>query len=139
MAWACNPLVSPTGCNRRGDRMRRRQFIGLLGSAATVLPLVAQGQMRERRRRVGVMSVGTEHDAEFKARFSAFRQRLEQLGWVEGRDISFDFRWPGTDAQRINTAAADLVATNPDAILSGITPGVAALQRLTRSIPIVFA
>ena len=119
--------------------MKRREFITLLGGAAASWPLSVRAQQRERVRRVGFMATGTEHDLEFKARFMAFRQALEQLGWNEGSNIRFDFRWPGVDDDLTNAAAAELVALAPDVIVSGITPGVAALQRQTNSIPIVFA
>ena len=90
-------------------------------------------------RRVGVMLGSNERDPEIRARFAAFRQALDQVGWTEGRNVQFDFRWPGLATERIYADAAELVGLAPDVILTSLTPVVAALQRLTRSIPIVFA
>ena len=119
--------------------MKRRDFLALLGAgAAWPLPLSAQ-QPSERMRRIAIMGPTTEHDPETQARLAAFRQGLEQLGWKEGRNIRFEYRWPAGNTELIKTYAAELVASAPDLILTGLTPGVQALLRETRTIPIVFA
>jgi putative ABC transport system substrate-binding protein len=117
---------------------RRREFIALLGGAAA-WPLCARAQPGERMRRIAIMAPGTENDAEAHARLAAFRHGLEQLGWREGRNVHFEYRWPGGEAALIKTYAAEIVASAPDVILAGLTPGVEALKRETRTIPIVFA
>jgi putative ABC transport system substrate-binding protein len=78
-------------------------------------------------------------DPEAKARLAAFLDGLQQLGWTDGRNVRIDTRWPGGDADRARKYAAELVALAPDVILASSTTGVAALQRITRSVPIVFA
>ena len=118
--------------------MKRREFITLLGGAAA-WPLAAHAETAERVRRIGFMGPQTENDPETKRRVAAFREGLEQRGWKEGHNIRFDYRWPGIDLAPINAYAAELVASAPDLIVCGITPGVQALQRETRSIPILFA
>jgi len=118
--------------------MRRREFISLLGGAAT-WPLAARAQQNDRIRRIGIIPPTMENDPETRARLAAFRQALAQLGWEEGRNIRFDYRWPGGDAELMKVHAMELVASAPDLILTGITPAVQALKRETRSIPIVFA
>jgi putative tryptophan/tyrosine transport system substrate-binding protein len=122
--------------------MKRRGFISLLGGAAAssvAWPLAARAQPGERMRRIGVIPPTTEDDPESQARIAAFRQGLEQLGWKEGRNVRFDYRWPAGNAELIKRYAAELVASAPDLILVGITPAVQALKRETRTIPIVFA
>jgi putative tryptophan/tyrosine transport system substrate-binding protein len=119
--------------------MKRRDFLALLGAAAAwPLPLSAQ-QPGERLRRIAIMGPSTENDPEAQARLAAFRQGLEQLGWKEGRNIRFEYRWPAGNTELIKTHAAELVASAPDLILTGLTNGVQALKRETRTIPIVFA
>ena len=119
--------------------MRRRKFIALLGGVAVSWPLAARAQQGERMRRIGIMPPTSETDPETQARLAAFRQGLEQFGWKQGRNIRFEYRWPVGDAELIKKHAAELVALGPDLILVGITPGVQALKRETRTIPIIFA
>src|SRR5262245_3355362 len=119
--------------------MRRRDFIKVLGSGAVAWPLAARGQA-ERMRRVGVLMGYPENDLEGPAFFAAFREGLQKLGWMEGRNIQLHTRWasPG-DAEARQRFAKELVALQPDLILSFVTPTTAALLQHTRTIPIVFA
>ena len=119
--------------------MRRRDFITLLGSAAASWPLATRAQQSDRVRRIGVLMAYTESDPEGQSRSRAFEQALKELGWADGGNLRIDYRWPGEDVDQIRTFANDLVRMAPDAILAGATPAVIALQRATRSIPIVFA
>jgi putative ABC transport system substrate-binding protein len=80
-----------------------------------------------------------ENDPEGKRRVSAFTQGLTDLGWIDGRNVRFDLRWGRGDANRIRVIAQELVGLQPDIILTGGTPATAAVQRETRTIPIVFA
>ena len=79
---------------RPGDRMKRRDFIAGLGSAA-VGPIAARAQPRERMRRIGVLMSYDENDPEAKARLSAFTQALADLGWADGRNVRMDLHWGG--------------------------------------------
>jgi putative ABC transport system substrate-binding protein len=117
--------------------MIRREFITLLGGAAT-WPFAAHAQQGDRIRRIGVLMAFSEDDSEGQARLAAFRQGLEKRGWSEGRDVRIDARFApaGTQAQVL---AKELVALQPDVILTHSTPVTAALQRESRTIPIVFA
>jgi putative ABC transport system substrate-binding protein len=120
--------------------MRRRAFITLLGGAAVATPLAARAQQADRMRRIGVLIGRAESDREGQAFAAAFRQELEKLGWAEGRNIRIDHRWATAgDADKIRRFAKDLVALQPDLILSANTPNTAALLQQTRTIPIVFA
>jgi putative ABC transport system substrate-binding protein len=119
--------------------MKRRTFITLLGGAAAAWPLYSHAQMTDRVRRIGVLLSYTDDDPEAKARLAAFRQGLEQLGWKAGRNITFEYRWPAGNPDLIKTYAAELVASTPDLILTGVTSGVQALKHQTRTIPIIFA
>ena len=122
--------------------MRRRQFITLFGGAVAASyaawPLEARAQQRERMWRIGVILGNFETDSEAKARIGAFRQRLTELGWIEGRNISFHYRFGATDADRIRSLVRELVDLGPDVILGAGTPVAMALQKQTRTIPIVF-
>ena len=117
--------------------MKRRTFIAGLGSAAA-WPVVARGQQGERMRRISVLMTGDENDPVFKPRFSAFTQALADLGWTDGRNVRMDVRWSGGDINRIRALAQELVGLQPDIIVTAGTPATAALQRETRTIPIVF-
>jgi putative ABC transport system substrate-binding protein len=116
--------------------MKRRAFISLLGSAAA-WPLAARAQQGERMRRISVLVGLAEHDPDWKARFAPFRQELARLGWSEGGNVLLDYRFAPAGAQA-HVLAKELVALQPDVILAQTTPVVVALQRETRTIPIVF-
>jgi putative ABC transport system substrate-binding protein len=118
--------------------MRRREFITLLGGAAAARPLAARAQQADRVRRIGVLISFPEDDPEAKARLAAFRQGLAKRGWSEGRNIRLDYRFTAASAERLPALAKELVALQPDAILAHSTGVAAALQRESRSIPIVF-
>ena len=113
--------------------MRRREFITLLGGAAAVWPLAAQAQQPERMRRIGALIGFAETDSYGQASANAFRQGLEQLGWVEGRNIRVDYRFAAGNPTLYKTYADELVGLRPDAILAGGTPAVAVLQPMTRT------
>src|SRR6516164_4686407 len=116
----------------------RREFIAGLGSAAT-WPLVARAQQGGRVRRIGVLLPYDEDDPVEKARVSAFTQALADLGWADGRNMRMDLRWGGDDTSRMRALAQELVGLQPDIIVTGATLATAAVQRETRTIPIVFA
>jgi len=118
--------------------MRRREFITLLGGAAA-WPLLARAQQGDRVRRIGVLMPGDENDPESKTRLSAFTQALPDLGWTDGRNVRMDLRWGSLDINRMRALARELVGLQPDIIVTYGTPATVALQRETRTIPIVFA
>jgi putative ABC transport system substrate-binding protein len=115
--------------------VKKRTFIVGLGSAAA-WPVVARAQQADRVRRIGVLMPGDEND---KSRVTAFTQTLADLGWADGRNARVDLRWAGPDINRIQALAQELVGLQPDIILASSTPGTVAVQRETRTIPIVFA
>jgi putative ABC transport system substrate-binding protein len=116
--------------------MMRRQFIAGLGSAAA-WPLAARAQQGGRVWRIGVLMLSDENDPVYKPRVSAFTQALADLGWT--RNVRMDVRWADGDINRIRALAQELVGLQPDIIVTGGTPEAVALQRETRTIPIVFA
>jgi putative ABC transport system substrate-binding protein len=118
--------------------LRRREFIAALAGAAA-WPLAARAQQGDRLRRIGVLIGRDENDPEGKAYASAFIQALAGLGWTVGRNVRMDFRWTGGDINRIRALAQELVGLQPDIIVTHGTPVTAAVQRETRTIPIVFA
>ena len=119
--------------------LRRREFITLLGGAGAVWPLAAHAQQGERVRRIGVLMNLAAEDPEAQRRVTAFVQGLQQLGWTDGRNVRIEIRWGASDAERNRGYAAELVELAPDVILASGTPVLIALQRESRSIPIVFA
>jgi putative tryptophan/tyrosine transport system substrate-binding protein len=120
------------------DRLKRREFITLLGGAAAAWPLAARAQQPERMRRIGLLSFYGENDAEGPRYIAKFLEPLEQLGWAHGRNVQIDYRWAGADHDRFQRYATELVGLKPDLIVGQSTPAVAALLRATRAIPIVF-
>src|SRR6516225_9052409 len=118
--------------------LRRRDFIAGLGGAAA-WPLAARAQQGDRVRRIGVLNFGDENDPLRKTYVAAFTQALADLGWIDGRNVRIDLRWGGGDINRIRALAQELVGLQPDIILTSSTPVTVAVQRETRTIPIVFA
>jgi putative tryptophan/tyrosine transport system substrate-binding protein len=117
--------------------MKRREFITLLSGAAA-WPLAARAQQPEHMRLIGVLMSVKENTPEGKTELSAFSRALTESGWTDGRNLRVEVRWGGGDVNRTRTFAKELVALQPDVILAQGTPGTAALQQETRTIPVVF-
>jgi putative ABC transport system substrate-binding protein len=120
----------------RIDLLRRRDFVASLGGAAA-WPIAVRAQQNDRMRRVAVL-MGYGDDPDAKAMLSAFTQGLRELGWTEGRNLRIDIRWASGNIEQMQLFAKELVDLQPDVILAQTTPVTAALQRETRTIPIVF-
>jgi putative ABC transport system substrate-binding protein len=118
--------------------MNRRETIALLGGAAAC-PLAARAQQGDRVRRIGALMSYDEDDPEVKARISAFSQALAGLDWTVGVNVRMDLRGAGGDTDRMRAFARELVGLQPDIIVTNGTVATAAVQRETRTIPIVFA
>src|SRR3954467_12251340 len=117
--------------------MRRRQFIG--GLAGTVAwPLVARAQQPQRIFRIGVFMPGVADDVEYELRNAVFLQGLGELGWTVGRNLRIDYRWGAGEAERYRAFAAELIALSPDVIMALGSATASAVQKVTRSVPIVF-
>jgi len=120
--------------------MRRREFITLLVGAVVSWPLAARAQQPDRVRRIGVLMGFAENDSQAQAMIAAFREGLQKLGWTEGRNTQIDTRWTTpADAESRQRFAKELLALQPDVILSHTTPTTAALLQQTRTISIIFA
>src|SRR5262249_57585148 len=119
--------------------MNRREFITLLGGAAA-WPFAARAQQPARMRRIGVVIARLENDPVGQAEVAALFDNLRQLGWTAGAggNIQVDYRWPGSDTERIRADVAEIVGLSPDVIIAHSTPVNVALQRLTPTIPTVF-
>ena len=117
--------------------MKRREFIKVFGAAAAVWPLTAHAQQTGQRR-IGVLLGGANDDPQTVTGLTAFRTALGELGWIDGRNIQIDYRFAATNADRMRAFAKELVALQPDLLVGQSTPATAALQRETKSIPIVF-
>jgi putative ABC transport system substrate-binding protein len=118
--------------------MRRREFITLLGGGAVAWPLAARAQQRERMRRIGLLMNNAADDPESLARITLFVQSLHGLGWTVGRNLQIEYRFGAGDAERYRRFASELVALAPDILVTAGAPAVEALQRATRTVPIVF-
>jgi putative ABC transport system substrate-binding protein len=119
--------------------MKRREFITLLGGAVAAWPIAARAQQGQPMRRIGVLMAFNETDSRAKGWLSRFASGLSRLGWTNGSNLRIDVRWAGDDVKQMQLFAKELVGIKPDVILSFGTPVTAALQRETRTIPIVFA
>ena len=119
--------------------MRRRDLIKVIAGAAVAWPLAARAQQPEQMRRIGVLINRSASDAEGQARLAAFTQALQQLGWVDGRNMRLDIRWGEDKIALERKYAAELVALAPDVVLASGTESVGELQALSRTLPIVFA
>jgi putative ABC transport system substrate-binding protein len=115
--------------------MKRREFITLLGGAAT-LPLAARAQQRDRIRRIGVLMGLVANDPEAQSRVAAFENGLRELGWVNGRNLAIEYRWAGDE--NVRDHVAELLAMAPDLILANSTPVTTALRGQSGAVPIVF-
>jgi putative ABC transport system substrate-binding protein len=115
------------------DRLRRREFITLIGGAAACWPLAARAQQPERMRRIGVLMLYPENDPAGQLRATAFRQGLEKLGWTVGRNLQIDYLWGVGDADWIRSAAAQLLRLAPDVILANGDAAARTMQQSTRT------
>jgi putative ABC transport system substrate-binding protein len=120
------------------DQMRRREFITLLGGIAAVWPLVARAQQAGPVRRIGILMGGTKGDSQNEVGLAAFTDALKELGWTDGQNIRIDIRWAAGNVERMKGLANELVSLQPDLLVGHTTQPVAALQRETETIPIVF-
>jgi putative tryptophan/tyrosine transport system substrate-binding protein len=116
--------------------MKRREFIAGIGGAVA-WPVAARAQQGDRVRRIGWLAAGDENDP-VTTRVSALTQALAGLGWIDGRNVRMDIRWHGDDANRIRALAQELVGLQPEIIMTSTTVETVAVQRETRTIPIVF-
>ena len=119
--------------------MQRREFIGLLGGVGFAWPLNAYAQKPgDQVRRIGVLIPFKGTDPETQALFAAFKQRFQELGWIDGRNILFEIRFTDGNPERTRNAGVELVKLEPDVILAYANPAVSALKPITSTIPIVF-
>jgi putative tryptophan/tyrosine transport system substrate-binding protein len=118
-------------------RLKRREFIAMLGSAAA-WPFAARAQQGDRMRRVGVLIQFAESDPEGQARVAAFREELQKLGWSIGGNLQIDYRFAVSTEERARSAAAELLELSPDVISANSTLPLRAVQHATRTVPIVF-
>jgi putative ABC transport system substrate-binding protein len=119
--------------------MRRREFITAIAGSAAAWPLVARAQQSDHMRRIGGLMNFPSNDPEGQARTVAFKQTLSKLGWIEGGNLHTEIRWAADDPDLYRRYAEELVALTPDVIFASGSQSVEALQRATRSTPIVFA
>ena len=118
--------------------MRRRDFIRMVGSAAATWPFAARAQQREPLRRVAILEPIARDTPSAQARYTAFLEAFEQLGWTDGRNVQIVARWSGGNMSKLRKYAEELVALAPDVILAGGGTGAEVMLKATRTIPIVF-
>jgi len=119
-------------------QLARREFIALLVGAAATWPLDAHAQQPDKVRQIGVLMGVAEHDPDAQPRVAAFEQGLQDLGWINGRNIRIDYRWPVRDTEGMQKIARDLVESHPEVVVATGTAWVAALIRETSTTPVVF-
>ena len=118
--------------------MRRRELLGALGGAAAAWPLAARAQQTGPMRRIGILMGGAKGDSQNEVGLTAFSKSLQELGWTEGNNIRIDIRWAAGNVERMKNFAKELVGLQPDLLIAHTTQPTAALQRETKTIPIVF-
>jgi putative ABC transport system substrate-binding protein len=120
--------------------MQRRDFITLIGGAAAMAawPVATRAQQADRVRLIGSLSILAEDDPESRLRIAAFKQSLQELGWIEGGNVRIEARWAGGDDGLVRKHAAELAALAPDVILTSGSVTVRPVQQATRTVPIVF-
>jgi putative ABC transport system substrate-binding protein len=118
--------------------VRRREFLGVLGSSAVAWPLAARAQQDGRVRRVGALMTTAMDDPEGQSRIAAFLQGLQQLGWIDGHNARIDTRWAAGNSDYTRKYAAELLTLAPDVILAAGSQSVGPLLQATRNVPIVF-
>jgi putative ABC transport system substrate-binding protein len=119
--------------------MKRREFITLVGGAAAAWPIMVRAQQTERMRRIGVLMAHAETDPEYRDYLAAFREELQKLGWTEGRNIQIDTRWGALDDAEVRLRSAnELIALQPDLIITQNTPPTATMLQQTRVVPVIF-
>jgi putative ABC transport system substrate-binding protein len=131
--------MSAIGTKQTSPSMQRREFITLLGGAAAAWPLAARAQQSDRMRRIGVLQILAAGDPEWQIRFAAFKQGLQELGWLDGRNFAFEFRNADGRVDRLPALAAELVHANVDVIVTNASTAVEAARNATNTIPIVMA
>ena len=117
--------------------MRRRDFITLVGSAAATWPFAALAQPTGKVFHLGYLSSYSAESG--KAFLTCFQDGLRELGWIEGTNIRFDYRWSDGSATPMPALAEELVSLHPDLIMVASTPGTQAVHKATKEIPVVFA
>jgi putative tryptophan/tyrosine transport system substrate-binding protein len=132
------PITAYSGVRRIALDVRRRSLLAMIGSSTLAWPLRSYAQQRDQPRRISVLQSFDAIDPEAQRRIRAFRQGLQDLGWIEGQNLRVDYRWGGANPERIRSFAAELVRTRPDVILASTTLVLQLLQRETQTIPIVF-
>src|SRR6201987_1948638 len=121
---------------RRGGRMKRREFVTLIGGAAA-WPIAARAQRSGAMRHIAVVGVLAPDDVEVVARSAAFEQALAALGWTKGGTIAIDYHWVANDPALTQKTAVEVVALAPDVLLGSSNSAIAALSKATSTIPIV--
>src|SRR5262249_41866087 len=135
-AICCQEVLS-WGQRMQSSRLKRREFITLLGGAVA-WPMVARAQPGESMRRIGALIASAADDSVFQARVAAFQQGLAQLGWTDGRNVRLDIRWATTNADDLRRHATELAALAPDVLVAATgTATTAPLLQATRTVPIV--
>jgi putative tryptophan/tyrosine transport system substrate-binding protein len=118
--------------------MHRRDFITVFGGAAA-WPLAARAQQPDPVKRIGILQGLAAGDAEAQRRLNAFKQRLQELGWIEGRNVAFEFRFADAKPERLPALAVELVRANVDVIITNAAQPIEAARKATSTIPIVMA
>jgi putative tryptophan/tyrosine transport system substrate-binding protein len=118
--------------------VNRREAVTFLGGASVAWPLAARAQPAGRLRKIGVLMNTAVDSAGGRDRLATFVQTLSEAGWAQGRTVQIETRWGAGSPELFRKDAVELVTLAPDVILAATTPAVTALQRATRTIPIVF-
>jgi putative ABC transport system substrate-binding protein len=119
------------------DRLKRRDFITLLGGAAA-WPLTARAQQGGRVRWIGALTLIADGDPFARESTAVFEQSLAKLGWTVGRNLAIDYRWGVNDPEKAGAAIMQVLRLSPDVLFVNGGPGLTAAQQATHTVPIVF-
>jgi putative tryptophan/tyrosine transport system substrate-binding protein len=115
----------------------RRTFLHMAAGAAVIGPVAASAQQSPKVPRIGLLISFIESDSEAQSWIRALLRRLEELGWIDGRNIHIDYRWPGSDVAQLEAFANELILLQPTLLIAAGTPAANSLRRTTHSIPVV--
>src|SRR4051794_13926340 len=121
-----------------GVDMRRREFLGAMGGATALWPFAARAQQASTMRRLGVLITGAESSSFSRAQVAAFRDGLEKLGWMDGKNIKVEYRL-GASADQLRAHAAEFATMNMEVFFAGFASALTRLKEAIRNVPIVFA
>ena len=118
--------------------MRRREFIAFIGGVAVGWPFIVRAQQSNSIRRIGLLMMYPEKDAQGELRADVFRREIEKAGWKVGGNLQINFQWGTGNAEWVRSAIAQILDQAPDVMLANGDAAIKAAQQSTRTVPVIF-